>query len=339
MLNRKEATPVTAAANTSLLGELAWDDAQDFENAARGFIASLEDPTIRRAGGARVWDLDAYPFLSEETAPSSVNPSLWRQSRLNALYHGLFQVTEGVYQIRSFDLAVMSIIESDNGYVVVDPLTVPETAQAGMELVYEHFGRKPIVAVIYTHSHVDHWGGVKGVISEDEVAAGKVKVIAPEGFLEHAISENVIAGNVMSRRASYMYGNLLPKDPQGQVGVGLGQTTPNSQVTLIEPTDYITATEEVMVIDGLEIVFQMTPNTEAPAEMNFLFPKYRALCMAENCTHNMHNLYTFAARRCAMPWAGRTTSMRPSISSPAVTMSSSPLITGPLGRRMPALTS
>ena len=302
---QKDATQFTAAANAAMLAELDWEDVRDFEAAARGHIASLDDPVIVNNAGSVVWNLDAYPFLAEETAPPSVNPSLWRQSRLNALYHGLFQVTEGIYQIRSFDLAVMSIIESDNGYVVVDPLTAPETANAGMELVYRHLGRKPIVAVIYTHSHVDHWGGVKGVISEEDVKAGKVKVIAPEGFLEHAISENVIAGNVMSRRASYMYGNLLPKDPLGQVGVGLGQTTPNAQVTLIEPTDYITATEEVLVIDGLKIIFQMTPNTEAPAEMNFLFPKYRALCMAENCTHNMHNLYTLrgAQVRDAKGWA------------------------------------
>ena len=171
-------------------------------------------------------------------------------------------------------------------------LTAPATARAGMDLVYKHVGRKPIVAVIYTHSHIDHWGGVKGVISEADVKAGKIKVIAPEHFLEHAISENVIAGNVMSRRASYMYGNLLPKDPRGQVGAGLGQTTPSDIVSLIEPTEYITSTGQTLVIDGLEIVFQLTPGTEAPAEMNFLFPSYRALCMAENCTHNMHNLYT-----------------------------------------------
>jgi alkyl sulfatase BDS1-like metallo-beta-lactamase superfamily hydrolase len=305
MSNEKEATEFTTSANRALLEELFWDDVQDFEKASRGFIASLDDPIIQNENGRAVWNLDAYPFLAEETAPPSVNPSLWRISRLNALYHGLFQVTEGVYQIRSFDLAVMSIIESDSGYVVVDPLTAPSTARAGMDLVYKHVGRKPIAAVIYTHSHIDHWGGVKGVISEADVKAGKIKVIAPEHFLEHAISENVIAGNVMSRRASYMYGNLLPKDPRGQVGAGLGQTTPSDIVSLIEPTDYITSTGQTLVIDGLEIVFQLTPGTEAPAEMNFLFPSYRALCMAENCTHNMHNLYTLrgAQVRDAKAWA------------------------------------
>ena len=186
----------------------------------------------------------------------------------------------------------MSIIESDNGYVVVDPLISADVARAGMELVYQHVGHKPVVAVIYTHSHIDHWGGVKGVVSQADVEAGKTKIIAPEHFMEHAVSENVIAGNVMTRRASYMYGNLLPKDPKGQIGAGLGQTTSTGLVTLIAPTDDITHTGQKMVIDGLEIEFQMTPGTEAPAEMNFLFPQYRALCMAENCSHNMHNLYT-----------------------------------------------
>ena len=305
MLQRKEASPFTAEANAALLSQLNWDDVQDFEDASRGFIASLDDPVIRRADDQPAWDLSSYPFLEEETAPPSVNPSLWRQSRLVANFHGLFKVTDGIYQIRGFDLSVMSIIESDTGYVVVDPLVSMPTARAGMELVYQHVGRKPIVAVIYTHSHIDHWGGVKGVISQAEVDAGKVKVIAPEHFLEHAISENIIAGNVMSRRASYMYGNLLPKDPLGQVGAGLGQTTSTGAVTLIIPTDDITQTGQVMVVDGLEIEFQLTPGTEAPAEMNFLFPKYRALCMAENCSHNMHNLYTLRGAQVRDPkaWA------------------------------------
>lgn len=305
MIERKDATGHTAAANRTLLDELNWADAQDFELAARGFIASLENPIITDDQGRPAWDLNAYPFLAAETAPATVNPSLWRQSRLLALYHGLFKVTDGVYQIRGFDLSVMTIIVSDNGYVIVDPLISIPTAKAGMELAYQHIGRKPIVAVIYTHSHVDHWGGVKGVITEADVQAGRVKVIAPEHFLEHAISENVIAGNVMSRRASYMYGNLLPRDPKGQVGAGLGQTTSSGQVSLIDPTDYITHTGQIMTVDGLEIEFQLTPGTEAPAEMNFLFPKYRALCMAENCTHNLHNLYTLrgAQVRDAKAWA------------------------------------
>jgi alkyl sulfatase BDS1-like metallo-beta-lactamase superfamily hydrolase len=304
-MTQKDATPFTEAANKTLLNELNWEDTRDFEAAARGFIASLDEPVIASDDGRLAWNLAAYPFLEEETAPPSVNPSLWRISRLNALYHGLFQVSDGIYQIRGFDLSVMSIIESDTGYIVIDPLVTIPTAKAGMELVYHHLGRKPIVAVIYTHSHIDHWGGVKGVISEEDVRSGKVKVIAPEHFLEHAISENVIAGNVMSRRASYMYGNLVPKGVKGQIGAGLGQTTSAGTPSLIAPTDSITATGQTMTIDGLEIEFQMTPGAEAPAEFNFLFPKYRALCMAENCSHNMHNLYTLRGAQVRDPkiWA------------------------------------
>jgi len=304
-MTQKDATTFTEAANNALLKELNWEDTRDFELAARGFIATLDDPIIANANGTPAWDLGAYPFLEEEGAPSSVNPSLWRISRLNALYHGLFQVTDGIYQIRGFDLSVMSIVETDNGYIVIDPLVTVPVAKAGMELAYHHLGRKPIVAVIYTHSHIDHWGGVKGVISEEDVKAGKVKVIAPEHFLEHAISENVIAGNVMSRRASYMYGNLVPKGVKGQIGTGLGQTTSSGPISLIDPTDSITATGQTMTIDGLEIEFQMTPGAEAPAEFNFLFPKYRALCMAENCSHNMHNLYTLRGAQVRDPkiWA------------------------------------
>lgn len=292
MLNAKEATQFTAAANRTLLETLPWEDTQDFAASRQGFIATLDDLVIRDENGRSVYDIGAFAFLEEETAPPSVNPSLWRQSRLNANFHGLFKVADGVYQIRGFDLSVMSVIETDSGHLVVDPLITPRTAEAGMGLVYQHLGRKPIVAVIYTHSHIDHWGGVKGIISQADVQSGQVKVIAPNHFMEFAISENVIAGNVMSRRASYMYGNLLPKDRTGQVGAGLGQTTSADIPTLIEPTDTVTHTGQRMVIDGLEIEFQLTPGTEAPAEMNFLFPQRRALCMAENVSHNMHNLYT-----------------------------------------------
>lgn len=291
MFDRKQATQATAAANQPS-GELNWNNRDDFELSERGFIGTLDDPIIRDAEGRPVYDLNAYAFLSEKAAPPSVNPSLWRQSQLNALYHGLFQVTEGVYQVRGLDLSVMSIIETDNGYVVVDPLLTAPTAQAAINLVYRHLGQKPIVAVIYSHSHADHWGGVKGVISEEDVSSGRVRVIAPQHFLTYAISENINAGNVMSRRASYMYGNLVPKDAIGQVGVGLGQTTSTGTITLIDPTDSITETGQTMTLDGLEIEFQLTPDTEAPAEMNFILPRYRALCMAENTTHNMHNLYT-----------------------------------------------
>ncbi len=305
MIQAKEATQFTIAANRTSGADLPWHDEQDFAASRQGFIATLDDPVIRDKNGRPVYDIGAFAFLGEESAPPSVNPSLWRQSRLNANYHGLFQVAASVYQVRGFDLSVMSIIETDSGYLVVDPLITPPTAAAGMGLVYQHLGRKPIVAVIYTHSHIDHWGGIKGIISTADVQSGQVKIIAPQHFMEFAISENVIAGNVMARRASYMYGNLLPKSPTGQVGAGLGQTTSSDVPTLIAPTDFITQTGQKMIIDGLEIEFQLTPGTEAPAEMNFLFPQHRALCMAENVSHNMHNLYTLRGAQVRNPkvWA------------------------------------
>ncbi|NCC33028.1 MAG: MBL fold metallo-hydrolase, partial [Chloroflexia bacterium] len=194
MPQSKDATSFTEAANAALLQQLNWADTQDYELASRGFIATLNDPVIRDETGRPAWNLSAFAFLEAETAPASVNPSLWRQSRLNALYQGLFQVTDGIYQIRDFDLSVMTIIDTGASYIVIDPLVTPPTAEAGMALVYQHIGRKPIVAVIYTHSHIDHWGGVKGVISQADVTAGRVKIIAPERFMEFAISENVIAG-------------------------------------------------------------------------------------------------------------------------------------------------
>ena len=208
------------------------------------------------------------------------------------MIHGLFEVTDGIHQVRGYDLSVTSFIGTDSGYLVIDPLVSKETAKAPFDLVFEHLGKRPVVAVIYTHSHVDHWGGVKGVVSAAEVKAGRVKIIAPVGFMEAAVSEKVLAGNAMSRRASYMYGNLLPKDPKGQVGAGLGQTTSSGTVSLIEPTDIVSETSSKVNVDGVEIVFQITPETEAPSEFNFYFPQFRALCMAENCTHTLHNLYT-----------------------------------------------
>jgi alkyl sulfatase BDS1-like metallo-beta-lactamase superfamily hydrolase len=305
MTIQKDATRFTKAANKALLSELNWDDCQDFESASRGFIATSDSPLITDANGKLVWDLNAWSFLDKEAAPPTVNPSLWRQSRLNALYHGLFKVTEGVYQIRSFDTSTMSIIETETGYVVIDPLVSTEVAQTGMELVYRHIGRKPVVAVVYTHTHIDHWGGVKGVISESEVKSGSIKVIAPENFLKYMVSENVIAGNVMARRVSLIYGNVLPRNERGNVGFGLAQAVSYGLSTFIEPTDYVTETGQQITVDGVEIEFQLTPDTEAPAEMNFLLPRYRALCMAENCTHNLHNVYTLrgAQVRDAMAWA------------------------------------
>lgn len=218
-------------------------------------------------------------------------PSLWRQSTLVAK-QGLFEVVEGVYQARGLDLSNTTIVEGDRGVIVIDPLISTETAAAALALYRKHRGDRPVVAVIYSHSHVDHFGGVFGVTTQCDVDAGKVQVIAPEGFTEHAVEENVYAGTAMARRAGYMYGAALDRGPRGQVGARLGQTTPTGEIGLIVPTHDITETGQIHTVDGVEIEFQMAPGTEAPVEMHFYFPRYRALCMAENATHTLHNLLT-----------------------------------------------
>lgn len=299
----KPATEATKKANAAVLKRLPFADETDFENAKRGFIATLSNVTIKSANGKVVWSLDQYKFLEGTEAPETVNPSLWRQARLN-MVNGLFKVTDRIYQIRGFDLSVMSIIEGDTGIIVIDPLITTETAKAGLDLYYKHRPKKPVVAVIYTHSHIDHYGGVKGVVSEEEVNSGKVEILAPDDFLQEAVSENVYAGNAMSRRALYMYGALLPKGMKGQVDGGLGKSTSIGTVTLIPPTDIIKNTGEKRVVDGVEMEFQMAPGTEAPAEMLIYFPQFKALLAAEDATHTLHNLYTLrgAQVRDASKW-------------------------------------
>jgi len=293
MSKQKEATLFTSRINKTSYDnpEFHWEDNLDFEFAQRGFIAKMNDPVIRNDDGEVVYNLSPYEFLNEATAPVSVHPSLWRQARLN-MFHGLFKVTERVFQVRGYDLSVMSFIESDTGWIVIDPLVSIECARTSLDLVNQNLGVRPVKAVIYTHSHVDHWGGVKGVVSEEDVKSGNVRIIAPEGFVEYAVSEMIFAGNVMGRRAACQAGSGLPKGPKGQVDAGLGKTASNGTVTLINPTDIISETGTKMDIDGIEFIFQNTPNTEAPAEFNFYFPQFKALCMAENCTHTLHNLYT-----------------------------------------------
>jgi len=244
-----------------------------------------------------------YAFLEGER-PDTVSPSLWRQARLNAI-HGLFELTPGVYQVRGFDISNVTFIEGERGYLVIDPLTSAEPAAAALKLLRAHRGDRPVTGVIYTHSHVDHYGGILGVLPEGE-ARTEVPIVAPEGFLEAAISENVLLGNAMTRRATYMYGALLPPDARGHVDSGLGKGVSRGAVSLIPPTRSITHTGERLILDGVEIVFQVTPDTEAPAEMNFYFPKFKALCMAENCTCHLHNLYTprGAQVRDARAWSG-----------------------------------
>lgn len=280
-------------------------DTADFDDARRGLIAPLPDGgRIGNAAGSTVWDVGDFEWVNSDPCPDTVHPSLRRITQL-LTFHGLFEVCDRVYQVRSADLANMTIIEGDSGIVVVDPLTSPETAAAALRLYREHRGERPVVAVIHTHSHVDHYGGVRGVTSTDDVAAGRVAVIAPVGFSEAALSENVLAGNVMTRRASYMYGPLLPKGPTGAVSPGLGLGIPVASTSFIEPTVEISDAVESMTIDGVEFTFMLAPDTEAPAEMLFHLPQVRALCSAEDATHVLHNLYTLrgARTRDAKSWA------------------------------------
>jgi len=306
-MDSKPPTASIASANEEHAKGLPFDDTRDFADADRGFIGALKPCVVTAADGRVVWDNDVYDFLAGE-APPTVHPSLWRQSGLVAK-QGLYEVVEGVYQVRGLDLSNISFIEGETGIIVIDPLVSTETAAAALALYRTHRGDRAVKAVIYTHSHVDHFGGVLGVTTQAEVDAGDVAVIAPEGFIEHAVSENVFAGTAMTRRAAYMYGTVLARGPQGQVGCGLGQTPSTGEVAVIVPTVDITTTGETHTFDGIEIVFQMAPGTEAPAEMHFYFPKYRALCMAENATHNLHNLLTLRGALVRDPhgWAGYLT--------------------------------
>ncbi|MDR2919894.1 MAG: MBL fold metallo-hydrolase [Tannerella sp.] len=299
----KEATAATTKCNHDVLSLLDFSDKQAFEDAQRGFIATLPDMDIKDVKGRVIWSLKDYAFLEKEEAPATVNPSLWRQARLN-MFNGLFKVTDNIYQIRGFDLSNMTIIEGKTGLIIIDPLVSPETAKAGLELYYEKIGKKPVNAVIYTHSHIDHYGGVHGVIDEADAKSGKVKVVAPQGFFEAAISENVYAGTAMGRRALYHTGAILPKGEKGQVDDGLGKTASTGESGIIEPNVIINQTGQKLNIDGVDMVFLMAHGTEAPSEMLFYFPQFKALCAAEDCTHNLHNLYTLrgAQVRDAKAW-------------------------------------
>ncbi|WOR28004.1 alkyl/aryl-sulfatase [Citrobacter portucalensis] len=299
----KDATAQTKSANDALYGQLPFTDKTDFMNAHKSFIAPLPSELIKGKQGNVVWDPQQYAFIKEgEKAPDTVNPSLWRQSQLINI-GGLFQVTDGVYQIRNLDLSNMTIMEGKEGITVIDPLVSAETAKVGMDLYYKNRGKRPVVAVIYTHSHVDHYGGVRGVIDEADVKSGKVKVYAPAGFMKEAVSENIMAGNAMSRRASYMYGNLLKPDAKGQVGAGLGTTTSAGTVTLIEPTNYITHTGQKEVIDGLTYDFIMAPGSEAPSEMLWYVEEKGMIEAAEDVTHTLHNTYSLRGAKIRDPLA------------------------------------
>ncbi|MEV3978083.1 alkyl sulfatase dimerization domain-containing protein [Nonomuraea sp. NPDC049758] len=279
------------------MADLPFHDTGDFEDADRGFIAKLTPAVVRSRSGEVVWDNDSYAFLNAE-CPETAHPSLWRQSQLCAK-QGLYEVADGIYQVRGLDLSNMTLVEGDVGVIVIDPLVSTECAAAALALYRRHRGDRPVTGVVYTHSHVDHFGGVRGVTD------GNVPILAPAGFMDHAVSENVYAGPAMNRRAGYMFGLALPHAPDGQIGCGLGMTSSTGTTSLIPPTVDVSRTGQEEIVDGVRIVFQLTPGTEAPAEMNFLFPDRDALCLAENATHNLHNILTLrgAQVRDARVWA------------------------------------
>ena len=288
---QKGATQITAQLNQEVYALLDFDDQQELEFAQRGLISAPESLELRDESGKVIWSQNAYAFLEDADAPDTVNPSLWRNTQLNHIY-GLFEVIDGIYQVRGYDMSNITFVKGETGWIVFDPLMSVECAQAAKELVDEQLGEYPIMGVIISHSHVDHFGGIKGIVSEEEVAERNIPIIAPEGFEEHAISENVYAGTAMGRRAAYQYGTLLDKDEEGAMCIGIGMGQSKGTLSYLSPTDIICETGEIRVIDGVTFEFQMTPGTEAPAEMNTWLPEKNALWLAENCTGTLHNLYT-----------------------------------------------
>ncbi len=288
---RKGATELTAQLNSSVYDELDFSDGQELEFASRGLICAPESLELRDDSGNVIWSQDAYAFLEDAEAPDTVNPSLWRHTQLNHIY-GLFEVNDDIYQVRGYDMSNITFIKGDTGWIVFDPLMSVECAEAAMQLVDEQLGEFPVMGVIISHSHVDHFGGIAGIVSQEEVEQRGIPIIAPEGFEEYATSENVYAGTAMGRRAAYQYGSLLEKSAQGAMAIGIGMGQSQGTISYLSPTDTITETGEVRVIDGVTFEFQMTPGTEAPAEMNTWLPEKNALWLAENCTGTLHNLYT-----------------------------------------------
>jgi linear primary-alkylsulfatase len=303
MTDKPELTAATAAKHKALLDYLPFDDHTDFGDAARGLIATWPDPQILRADGLPSWDISAREYIAGD-CPPSVNPSLWRQAQLNNI-HGLFKVCDRLYQVRGYDLANISFVEGKTGWIVIDTGMTADFAAAALKMANEHLGERPVSGVIYTHSHIDHYGGARGIITEEEAKERNVPIIAPHGFLHEAVSENVIAGATMRRRATYMYGLLLPNSPSGHVDVGLGPGHSSGAIGLVAPNDIIERTGESRVVDGVKIEFQFTPDAEAPAEMMFYFPELKALCTSEVVTHILHNVYTprGAKVRDALAWA------------------------------------
>ncbi|WP_323845978.1 alkyl/aryl-sulfatase [Microbulbifer magnicolonia] len=300
----KQATAATKAYQQSVRQSLPFSDTKDFELVEKGLLKRPAAVEIKDEQGNVVWNLGSYDYLAGDQSHETINPSLERQAKLNMAY-GLFKVTDRIYQVRGYDLANITFIAGDTGWIVIDPLLTPATAKAAFKLVTEVLGERPVHAVIYSHAHVDHFGGVKGIVSQADVDSGKVQVIAPRGFMEHAVKENVLAGNAMTRRATYQYANILPKGPKGQVDSAIGKGISTGVMGLIAPTRTIEQDEETLVIDGIEMRMQNTPDTESPAEMNTYFPQFKALWTAENVTGTLHNVYTLrgAQIRDAQGWS------------------------------------
>lgn len=298
----KPAEPATIAINAAAAKALPATDRSDDLN--RGFIASVPDAQTLGADGKLVYSLKGYEFLQAEDGPATVNPGLWTQAR-KSMAHGLYKVTEGFYQVRGMDLTNMTIIEGKTGLIIIDPMMTAETSRAALGLYYQNRPHKPVLAVIYNHSHVDHYGGVKGIVDEADVKAGKVQIIAPAGFMKHAISENVLAGNAMSRRSEYQFGTTLPRGERGQLDLGGAKALPKGTITLIPPTREITQPVETLTIDGVEIVNMLTPGTEAPAEMVHYFPQHKVLDTGEMALQAQHQLLTLrgAEIRNSLAWS------------------------------------
>ena len=316
----KPASDHTVQVNSALYSLLDFEDTAEAEFAVKGLIDAPEVLELTDADGNVIWSQAAYSFLDDyEKAPDTVNPSLWSNTKNNHAY-GLFKVVDGIYQVRGYDMANLTLIESDNGWIVFDPLMSIECTQAAMQLVEKNLGKRPVKAVVISHCHIDHFGGIKGLMTDEEaadkslpvdeqLASGKIPVIVPEGFTEHAVSENVYAGAAMSRRAHYQYGTLLEPGVTGKLGIGIGMGQSVGVVSFITPTYEICTSGEKITVDGVEMEFQLTPGTEAPAEMNTWFPQFNALWLAENCTGTLHNLYTLrgAQVRDGAQWANYIT--------------------------------
>lgn len=301
-------TAATIKANQGVIQQLPFENQQDFVDAKRGLIASMDSLVAKNSSGAAVWDMNNYDFMNYQgmdgQAPASVNPSLWRQANLNNI-HGLFKVSEGIYQLRGFDLANMTLIEGKTGWIVVDPLTAKETSKVAFDFAQLHLGNKPITAILFTHSHIDHFGGALGLVTAEQVEEEGIRVIAPEGFMEEATSENIIAGTAMSRRSMYMYGKRLARNERGHIGSGLGKGPAFGSFGILEPTELVNTNTSQLNVDGVAIEFQYTPGSEAPAEFTFYLPEHKAFCGAEVVSRNMHNLYTLrgAKVRDAIKWS------------------------------------